>query len=241
MPNIQPFFHLPNGPILPQNAGPFNPSRTATPSNSQVPGLVLRSPYASQYDDEFDGNSLDPQWRKSLTTGATTLESYNDKIRSAAYFQFAASTDMTLQKWVNIRGDFSITMCASMEMTSNFHNWYVLVGNVGGTDWIELQMLYNSGAQIRSVKTVATVFSQVDTSGTLTFGANRPMFCHIQRSGNNWTYYWSNNGVVWNKLPTTVSLAFTVDRIAMSGGCGGAAVKTQLAIHFLRVNWLTLA
>lgn len=234
---IQPFFHLPIAPLQGVPADLFDAPRTVSRSNT-APAVL--SPYGTQFDDEFEGAYLDKKWKADFAAG--TSISHDDKVRSALYLQIPASaTDFGMSQTVQIAGDFSATVCCSIEMTNATHNLYLSAGEVLNNNQVTIQAIYSSGAKIRTDKTVAGTFSQVDITATLTYEYLSPLFMHIQRSGNNWTFYYSNDGTVWVKFGTTISLTFPVNRISMGGGPNGTGAKTQIALHFFRINWLTLA
>ncbi len=170
---LQPFFHLPN-PIPPTvPVGPLDTPRIQT---------------LSPYDDEFDTPQISGKWVRS---GKAAQESFDDKIRSALYLQFTGSqTDITFAQHCPIIGDFSATLCCSIEMTANTHNLNISVSDLASANAFGVQCIYSSGAKIRTTKVAASVFSQVDITSTLTFEHGSSLLLHIQRSGNNWTGYY---------------------------------------------------
>lgn len=240
--NLQTFFHLPAIPAQPIIAGPYDVPRAQSPSNANLLGTrILDSPWGNQFDEEFDGPEFPRRWRHFGI--APTFESFDDKIRSAWFMQIAASAGYVgIFRPVQIPGDFSMTFCTSFENTGEANYfWGFYLADSATANAVILQSMYSSGAKIRSSKIVATVQTAVDTTATLTYDLSMSYtLLHIQRSGNNWTFYYSCDGVTWNKLATTVALTFSVEKIVISGGTN-AAVKTQMALHWLRTNWITIA
>ncbi len=224
MPELQPFFHLPTATPAPIPAGILDPPRT---------------PAANPVDDEFEGEQLSGKW---IRTGIATEESYNDKIRSALYMRFAASAaSVFLAQQINIGGDFTLTLCASGEISAATHFFQILIGDTPAlANAVFIDAVYSSGAKLRTSKIVATVNTAVDTTATLTFDLARDLtLLHIQRSGNNWTFYYSQDGVVWTKFATTVALTFAVGYLRIAGG-PLAATRNQVAFHWFRKDWLTI-
>jgi hypothetical protein len=205
----------------------------ASYAQNTTPSGVLASPRTSTaQDDEFEGTFLDAKWTK---TNSATVESYDDKIRSAAYFEHAASSsDVTLRQTYANAGNFSITAAVSQLNSTNFHNCALYISN-GGAVNVGVQLLYNSGVAVRSMKDSAQ-----QTSVTLVPTSYPVYHLHIQRVTNNWNIYYSHDCITWSQIGATVANTFTVADFSLTFGVGGAAVKTRTALHWIRRDWLTL-
>ena len=201
--------------------------------NNFYDSILAPSKTRTAQDDEFDGPALDPKWSKS---NSAAVESYDYKIRSALFMQFAASSSLVqlTQAYVNA-GNFSITFCFSLRT----HLCGFRIVDTTGDYYVGVEAMHGTPG-FRTIKNVAAVFSQVDLVTGITLAQYQTTLLHIQRSTNNWELYYSNNGVIWTKFATTISLTFTVARINIFTGVNGAATPTATALHWIRRDWITI-
>lgn len=210
-------------------------------------GLIYTGYTAPNYtrnaeDDDFDGPTLDSKWIK---TGTATVESYNDKVKSALYFQHAASSsNITIHQTYANTGNFSITACVGFHGDTNFHYVAPFVNDATDANDIQAQALYNtSGAgnfAFRRAHIISTTFG-AGSDTTVTHVRYPLIFLHIQRSTNNWLCYYSNNGVYWQLVAGgAVSIPMTVAKIGLVCGVSGAATKSRTVLHWFRRDWITL-
>lgn len=208
--------------------------------NNFLSGVLAPPRTSNLEDDEFDGPALNPKWTES---GSPAVKSFSDKIPSALWLQYSTSgQDSTYKQDYSNAGNFSLTLCGAIQRTANFHNMtlWILDSGGGSQNGVGIQMLYTSGVFIRTLKYVTGTFSQVDISGALNELEWPRTLMHIQRSGNNWDLYYSNNGVSWIKFSTTIALTFTVTKFQIQVGTSGGTTKTQAVIDWIRRDWITL-
>lgn len=206
--------------------------------NTEFSDVISPPKVVKLEDDEFDGLALNAKWTK---TNSASVESYDDKIRSALFMQFAASSSLVSieQSYANA-GDFNFTFCGSLHRSATNHMCGFQIGDSTFNNYIGAESYWSTAPALRTVKNVAGTPSQVDivTSGINDRNYSTFMF-HIQRATNNWNLYYSNNGVHWVKFATTIALTFTVAKVKIYAGANGAT-KTQAAFHWFRRDWITL-
>lgn len=205
-------------------------------------GILAPPKTSNSDDDEFEGNSLNTSiWTK---TGGATQESYNDKIQSAYHFQLNPTETLSLWRSYTNAGNFSVTLCFSIGLTSTNNSGIDFTindnnGSADGSNLVQMQYLYDTGAKIRTNKRDAGSYTyNIGVSSIASPDFVDSAFLHFQRSGSNWLCYFSYNGVRWTLL-STISLSMTVASIRIIGFTD-ASNKTSGAFHWIRFNWITL-
>lgn len=206
--------------------------------NNYENGILAPPRTRNLEDDEFDGTSLSSKWTK---VNSAAVESYSDKIPSALFMQHSAySSDLQLTQSYDNSGNFSITLCGSLNRSANNHFMGVSILDSSEANYVSAQAYYSSAVQFRTTKNVASAFSVVDTVTSLNNIDWSIFLLHIQRSTNNWELYYSHNGVHWTKWATTIALTFTVAKLRIQAGTQGGATPTISAFHWFRRDWITL-
>lgn len=227
------------------SANSANVTATALSGSSlvEIPGLALgdRKPSsAGTYDEEFDGtrNTLPSDWAwASAPTGSDTW-TLNSRWPSMLTVEGTGNTDYTLSRtsftaastfgiWIKVHvGPFIAADACGIRM-------YVSNSAVNELRGVNYRATGNRTGGIRALKIVGgaeSVWGTEVTSGIN--GQEGPIYLGITRDGsNNFTSWFSGDGVAWHRLATAESHTITIDRIRFT-------LRTTTIIGLVGLDWV---
>lgn len=193
------------------------------------------------FNDDFEDASIDSGWttpERDPLGHCTTSESGGDisiAIETAGIHDLFSSDENACVFYQDLSsdpGDFIVTLEISA-LPGDDQITGLVVGDTNlsaneTVDWVTIEF-FGSAGNLDVYRQSFDGTNDGNTSLQSNLGYTAPIYLRIQRSTNDWTTSYSDDGSSWNTLGTTFTKSFTVDKI---GFWAGTSISTTFTGTF---------
>jgi glucosylceramidase len=216
---------------------PVGPTATPTLTPTPTPSSTPTPSPVGNISDSFTSSTLGSQWSwVNVDNTHWSLTAASGFMRITTQYGDMWNTNTSGKNILlqNATGDWSIVtkVTFSVKPSQNYQQAGLIV-YMNNDNYVKMSRVYNNGNMFQFGKEVAGVYSEVNVTDGI---SGTTAYLKITKSGNNYSGYYSSDGVTYTQAGTTQSVTLSSIKAGLVAG-NGLATATEINADFDYFNF----
>lgn len=182
-------------------------------------------------DDEFNSPTLSPAWTVDVNNAAEV--NIDTRWRSHLYVRFDGNQTFRIQRPIE-NVDFRLSGCFRIPITADNQQCAIMASSSDGMDSVRVRYQYYRGPRVSLTTRDRGVITDRQN---YTIGVKTKIYLALVRIGNEWSAWFSDDGLAWGRAGEAHVKTFAVSHVSLDLGQSNSVVPCEMGIDWFRRDW----